>query len=255
MNQLELMAPPIQSSPFLRAHWVHLAMLNYEIEPSLLARHVPAGTELDYWNGKTFVSVVGFLFQETSLLGIPALFHRNFEEVNLRFYVRRHTNEGWRRGVVFIKEIVPKRLVAWIARAVYNEAYVALPMRHTLQLPDPKTSGAFTYEWLIDQEWNSVEVMTDPGEPVLPAEDSEETFITEHYWGYTRQRDGGTIEYQVEHPRWRVWRGQASRLECDAVKLYGAEFCSALSQPASSAFAVEGSAVVVRRGRRLSTLA
>ncbi len=181
MSQLELIAPPVPAKPFLRARWVHLAMLNYEIEPDLLAPHVPAGTELDSWNGKTFVSMVGFLFQETSLLGFPALFHRNFEEVNLRFYVRRQTNEGWRRGVVFIKEIVPRRFVALIARTVYNETYVALPMRHTLQLPGPKTGGTFTYEWLTNGMWNSLEVKTDSGQPTLPEVDSEETFITEHY--------------------------------------------------------------------------
>ena len=240
--------PPAAS--FLHARWINLVMLNYEIEPALLARHVPKGTELDVWNGKAFVSLVGFLFQDTTLLGLPAIFHRNFEEVNLRFYVRRHTCEGWRRGVVFIKEIVPRRLVAWIARSVYNEAYVALPMRHVLSLPTWNKEGVIRYEWLIDGKWNLLEVSI-AGEATLPDEGSEETFITEHYWGYSRQRDGGTVEYQVEHPRWRVWRGQASRFDCDVAKLYGSEFAPALSRRPSSAFLADGSAVVVRRGRRL----
>jgi uncharacterized protein len=250
MSQPERISPVPPEKSFLHARWVNLVMLNYEIEPALLARHVPKGTELDVWNGKAFVSLVGFLFQDTTLLGLPALFHRNFEEVNLRFYVRRHTSDGWRRGVVFIKEIVPRRLVAWIARTVYNEAYVALPMRHALSLPTSNNPGVMRYEWLIDGKWNLLEVEV-AGVAALPGEGSEETFITEHYWGYSRQRDGGAVEYQVEHPRWRVWRGQASRFECDVAKLYGSEFATALSRLPSSAFLADGSAVIVRRGRRL----
>jgi uncharacterized protein len=226
-------------------------MLNYQIDPALLSRHVPPGTELDSWNGKTFVSMVGFLFQKTSVLGIPALGYRNFEEVNLRFYVRRLTSSGWRRGVVFIKEIVPRRLIAFIARAVYNEAYVALPMRHSLLLPVDSKPGKFCYEWGPGPVWHKLEVEV-MGVPSLPAPDSEETFITEHYWGYCKQRDGGTVEYQVEHPRWRVWRARQAQLACDAQRLYGSEFVHALSQQPSSAFAAEGSEVIVRRGRSLA---
>ncbi|CAN5492516.1 DUF2071 domain-containing protein [soil metagenome] len=247
-------AETIVQSParsFLRARWLYLVMQNYVIDPALLLRHVPAGTELDMWNGKTFVSMVGFLFQKTSVLGIPALGYRNFEEVNLRFYVRRRAPEGWRRGVVFVKEIVPKRLIAFIARAVYNEAYVALPMRHSLELPTSQKPGLFRYEWATGKEWNSLEAVVS-GEPYLPDQNSEATFITEHYWGYCKQRDGGTVEYQVAHPRWRVWRAEQSKIICDTAKLYGPEFEAALCQQPTSAFAAEGSEVMVRRGRRIA---
>ncbi len=250
MNQVP--EPIVESTAraFLRARWAYLVMLNYEIDPALLSPHLPSGTELDSWNGKTFVSMVGFLFRKTSVLGIPALGYRNFEEVNLRFYVRRQTLSGWRRGVVFIKEIVPRRLIAFIARAVYNETYVALPMRHSLLFPSENTSGRFRYEWLASTSWNKLEVEVS-GTPEAPDLDSEETFITEHYWGYCKQRNGGTVEYQVEHPRWRVWRARQAELACESSLLYGPEFASALSQPPSSAFAAEGSDVIVRRGRRI----
>ena len=118
--------------PFLTAQWRHLAILNYLVEPSLLGGLVPRGTELDAWQGRTYVSVVGFLFLNTRILGVPVPFHRHFEEVNLRFYVRREAEDGWRRGVVFVKELVPKRAIAWVARAVYNENYVAVPMGHEI---------------------------------------------------------------------------------------------------------------------------
>jgi uncharacterized protein YqjF (DUF2071 family) len=234
---------------FLTAEWRHLAMLNYEIDPALLAARVPAGCEIDAWSGRTFVSVVGFQFQHTRVLGLPIPFHRNFEEVNLRFYVRRKREDGWRRGVVFVRELVPRRAIALVARALYGENYTALPMRHSVDIAP--TGGSVAYQWRRLGRWEGLSVEL-AGEPALAAEDSEEAFITEHYWGYSRQRDGLAVEYQVEHPRWRVWRADRSALHCDVGSLYGREFAEALSDPPTTAFVAEGSPVLVRRGRPLS---
>jgi uncharacterized protein len=235
---------------FLTAEWRYLAMLNYEVEPSVVAALVPAGTELDAWGGKTFVSVVGFRFLATRVLGIGIPLHRDFDEVNLRFYVRRSGPEGWRRGVVFVKEIVPRAAIAWVARALYNERYVALPMRHEVALDAAGAPGRVRYEWRTDGRWNHLAVAV-RGEPAVPAEGSEESFITEHYWGYARQRHGGTVEYRVEHPPWRVWAGADPALDCDVAPLYGASFAPYLAGRPSSVFVADGSAVVVHRGERL----
>lgn len=229
---------------FLTAEWRYLAMLNYEVEPRLLEPYVPAGTELDSWQGRTFVSLVGFRFSRTSVLGVPIPFHRNFDEVNLRFYVRREHPEGLRRGVVFIKEIVPRAAIACVARSVYNENYIALPMRHRIALPN------VAYEWRHDGAWSRLAV-TCVGESFLPDEGSEETFITEHYWGYARQRDGTTLEYQVEHPRWNVWRSSHAVVEGNLAALYGPELGNALMAQPSSAFVADGSSITVRKGTPL----
>jgi len=244
---LDRATAPAQS--FLTARWLRLAMLNYEIAPETLAPFVPRGTVLDAWNGRTLLSVVGFEFLDTRVLGLPIPFHRDFEEVNLRFYVRRQTPDGSRRGVVFIKEIVPRRAIAFIARRVYNENYVALPMRHSNLVSHPD-KPAVSYEWKTGSGWNRLAVEV-AGEPYLAPESSEETFVTEHYFGYVSQRDRSTVEYQVEHPRWRVWRARHATLECDAQELYGERFTGVLAGRPSSAFLAEGSEVVVRRGVRL----
>ena len=235
---------------FLAAEWRDLAMLNYEIDPTNLAEHVPAGCELDAWGGRTVVSVVGFQFLKTRVLGIPIPFHRNFDEVNLRFYVRRKVEGQWRRGVVFVKELVPRWAIALVARRLYGENYVALPMRHLIDRAADRGPTTIAYEWRRFGEWEGLS-LTVSGSPSTPADDTEETFITEHYWGYSSQRDGATVEYQVEHPRWRVWRATAAGLACDVASLYGPDFVEALSGPPRTAFVAEGSAIVVRRGRRL----
>jgi len=237
---------------FLTATWQNLAMLNFETDPAAIAALVPAGTELDAWNGQTFLSVVGFRFLDTRVLGAAIPFHRNFDEVNLRFYVRRRAADGWRRGVVFVKELVPRRTIAWLARRLYNENYVAVPMRHVLVLPagTAPSRGRVGYEWHHRRRWQGLRVDFS-AEPFLPDDDSLETFITEHYWGYVRQRDGGTVEYQVEHPRWSVWRADSANLDCDVEDLYGRRFAAYLDATPSSAFVAHGSTVTVRRGMRL----
>jgi hypothetical protein len=150
---------------------------------------------------------------------------------------------------VFVKELVPRYAIAWVARRVYGENYVALRMRHAVSSLE-SGSGTAAYEWRRLGAWEGLRVGVS-GEPAVPEEDSEEAFITEHYWGYARQPDGGTLEYQVEHPRWRVWRGTEASLDCDAGSLYGEEIAGALSRKPSTAFLAEGSAVLVRQGRRL----
>jgi len=234
---------------FLTAEWRHLAMLNYEVTPAVLAPFVPAGTELDVWNGKIFISLVGFMFLSTRVKGIPIPFHQNFEELNLRFYVRRQAADGWRRGVVFIKELVPKAAIAFVARTFYNENYVALPMSHRIER-DVDAIKSAAYFWQFNGRPHHLKVVT-LGEAQSLVTGSEPEFITEHYWGYARQRDGTTMEYRVEHPRWRVWESQAAEFQGDAVALYGPQFGDVLSRPPASAFLAEGSEVSVYSGIRL----
>jgi uncharacterized protein YqjF (DUF2071 family) len=239
--------------PFLTAEWRHLVMLNYRVPPALLQPYVPRGTELDTWQGITYASVVGFLFQRTRVLGVPVPLHRDFEEVNLRFYVRHVTPGGEvRRGVTFIRELVPRAAIATIARLGYNEPYVAVPMRHHLgpRTADTGTFSRVEYGWKSGGTWNAVAVEpSGPGAALVAG--SLEEFITEHYWGYTAQRDGGTIEYRVEHPSWRVWQAGAASLTGDHRRLYGDALAAAIAGPPDSAFLAEGSAISVSLPRRL----
>ncbi len=235
---------------FLTAEWRNLVILNYEVDPSTVASHVPTGCELDFWDGRAFVSVVGFQFLSTRVLGAPIPFHRHFEEVNLRFYVRHKDTGEWRRGVVFVRELVPRRAIAFIANRLYGESYVALPMRHRVELHDGGRATRVSYQWRRSSTWEGI-TATVSGSSFLPGDDAEETFITEHYWGYSQQPDRSTVEYQVEHPRWRVWRANTASFDCDVSSLYGAAFREPLSGPPSTAFVADGSPVVVRRGQRL----
>ncbi len=234
---------------FLTAEWRNLAMLNYEVDAGLLLPFVRAGTELDRWNGKVFVSMVGFRFLKTKVFGLTIPFHSNFDEVNLRFYVRRREGDEVRRGVVFIREIVPRRAIALVARTFYNENYIALPMAHETRSTDDN-GLAVAYRWRTEAGWSAIRLETQ-GKSELANDGSHEQFITEHYWGYAAQSDGSCVEYRVTHPAWRVWSARCAEFEGDVEDLYGKEFAAVLRGKQSSALLADGSEVTVMRGQRL----
>ena len=223
-------------------------MLNYEVDPAILKPHLPHGTQVDSFQGKTFVSLVGFQFLHTKLCGfLPVPFHTDFEEVNLRFYVWRREGDEIRRGVVFIREIVPRRAVAQIALRIYGENYSRCPMRHDVSGNGIRRTAE--YQWRLDGKWCTLRGEAD-GDGVLPKEESLEQFITEHYWGYSTRRDG-CLEYRVSHEPWRVWTCTTAGFEGDSDALYGPELGGVLRRQPDSAFIAAGSSVLVFTGRRI----
>ncbi|MFO0965926.1 MAG: DUF2071 domain-containing protein [Gemmataceae bacterium] len=235
----------------LTGRWHTLLMLNFEVDPDVLLPLVPAGTTLDFHDGKTYLSMVGFRFENARVRGWALPFHRHFDEVNLRFYVVREVNGACRRGVVFVKEIVPRRLVAWVARRFHGENFVALPMR-SRRPADPGGGGIVSYEWWHERRWQGLVAWSGgPARPPRPG--SLDELIAEHYWAYGSREDG-TREYRVEHPPWLIRPAYHACCDCDLDSLYGAAFTPYLSAAPASAFVAIGSDVVVCKGRSLPLL-
>jgi uncharacterized protein YqjF (DUF2071 family) len=233
------------TAPFLTAEWRDLLILNYQVDPALLVPRLPRGTELDLWDGKALVSLVGFRFLHTRVRGLAIPGHRDFEEINLRFYVLRRTPAGEaRRGVVFIREIVPRVAIAWVARWRYGEPYRPLPMRH-------RVSDAQVSYWVRESGvWQEMTALP-TGEWITATQRPDFAFITEHYWGYTRRSAHRTDEYEVRHAVWRVREARDIRLTLNIGSLYGPEFLPALTLPPYSALIAGGSAVEVHPGAGL----
>lgn len=209
-------------SNFLTAKWEYLAMFNYTIDAAVLQPYLPPYTELDSYQGKVLVSVVGFLFNDTRVLGIAWPGFTHFEEVNLRYYIRYRDGNDWKRGVGFISEIVPNPVVSFMANAIYNEHYSTAKMYHTIQTDGEKLSVAYGWK-KRKQEWNRMQVVAGTGTtPIEPGSETE--FILEHYYGYNRLNEATTIEYGVVHPRWEVYPIKEYRLEVDIASLYGRQF-------------------------------
>lgn len=228
------------SRTFLKAEWRDLVLLSFETHPATLEPFLPRGVELDDWRGRVFLSLIGFRFLESRLLGIPVPFHGNFPEVNVRFYVRRQTPEGVRRGVVFLREMAPKAAVATLARRLYGENYVRVSMT---QAVEPSRSAKYSWKSAGKQNWIAARTASPPA---LPAHDSLETFIVDHHWGYTRTRDGGCIEYEVERPPWRVYPVESFEMRVDS------DMPLAIPAATDSVIFAEGSEVAVSYGRRIT---
>jgi len=238
------------SRTFLSARWEYLAMFNYEVDAAVLQSHLPPYTELDLYNGKAIVSVVGFLFNNTSVMGIKWPGYVNFEEVNLRYYIKYFDGVEWRRGVGFISEIVPQVLVAGMANLCYNEHYSTAKMNHIISQDNHELQ--VTYNWKKkNQDWNSMWVKANPNVKDILA-GSEEEFIFEHYFGYNKLNKTTTIEYSLDHPRWKVYPVTEYTLHCDVEKLYGASFVPFIQNVTPiSVFLAKGSEVKVKMPKKL----
>ena len=261
------------SFTFLTAEWRKLVMAQYEVAPEVLEPHVPRGLELDLYpdggRGRCFVSLVGFLFDRVRILGLPVPGHTRVEEVNLRFYVRRKLSPeqsvgertiepGYRRGVVFLSEIVPKPAITLVARGLYGEPYSTARTSHHWSSEGADARAVrhgekpleVSYEWRHRRLWQSLAVRAgNQLEPMQPG--SLEEFITEHYWGYTA-RNGSegrrTAEYAVEHRRWDVYPVQAHRIAADFGSLYGAKFAGLSERAPDHVLLAEGAPVRIRWG-------
>jgi len=231
-----------KKSSFMHAEWNDLALMNYEINPELLEKYIPKGTEIDLWNGKCYLSLIGFMFENVKVLGIKVPYHVNFEEVNLRFYVKRLEDGKWKRGAVFIKEIVPKHAITIVANTLYREHYQTLNMRHSRT--ENNTSKTFQYEWKKDKKWNSIAVKTNKIAQAIE-ENSEAEFITEHYYGYTKFNENKTIEYEVRHPRWQQLEVIETLIDVDFDLIYGKDFAFLQNVKPTSTYLAIGSKITI----------
>ena len=228
---------------FLSARWENLIMANYEINPDVLKPYLPHGVELDFYNNKTYVSLVGFMFKNTSLFNIPIPFLGTFEEINLRFYVKRVEGDAIKRGVVFINETVPYKLVAWLANRLYKEHYIAIPTKNLIDIGS--SAKNIRYEWKINKRWYHIAVnAAKKNEQMLP--ESIEEFIFEHYYGYTKINNQLSQEYKVNHPRWQVNKVIDYSIHCDFKSMYGNDFSFLSNQQPDSVIIAEGSLVTVK---------
>ncbi|MBE2255789.1 MAG: DUF2071 domain-containing protein [Ignavibacteria bacterium] len=231
---------------FLTAEWKYLLIANYTVPPELLLPFLPHKTEPDLYENNCFVSLVGFMFKNTKVLGLSFPFHKNFDEFNLRFYVKYKDNGTIKRGVTFIKEIVPRGIITFIANSLYRENYITLPLKNNFTVS--KTELNIEYFWKMNDSKNFVKA-TAENIPLPLKENSFEEFITEHFWGYAKWSDSETLEYQVEHPRWNIFNVKKFESQLNIESLYGKSFLPYLTVKPHSVFLAEGSDIIVRKGK------
>ncbi len=236
------------ANTFLTAEWNNLVMANYIVDPAILNKYIPNKTELDVYNGHVYVSLIGFMFEKTKLLGVTIPFHVNFEEVNLRFYVKYNDRGKWKRGTAFIKQIVPKPAISFIANSIYREKYSTMKMKHFhIEKADEIET---CYEWKYKNKWNKLAASSQK-KSVPMRINSEEEFIAEHYCGYTRYNENKTYAYEINHPRWEIFKALNYTVDCDFSSIYGNEFSFLSDATPSSVFMAKGSEVRIHSKKTL----
>ena len=227
---------------FLKANWEHIIMANYEINPEILVPFLPKGVTLDLFEGKAYVSLVGFMFKKTKLFNMPIPWLGTFEEINLRFYVKRNEGASIKRGVVFINETIPYKLVAWMANKLYKEHYTVVPTKHNFNKTEQNQQLKF--EWLLNKKWNSILVETETQSKAMEPNSFEE-FIYEHYYGYTKVNESATEEYRLQHPSWAVYKVNDYKIDCHFSEMYGDPFSVLNHTQPRAVFVAKGSSVKV----------
>lgn len=226
----------------MKARWENLIMANYSIDPEILKPFMPKGVELDLYDGKAYVSLVGFIFKGSRIFNIPIPLMGTFEEINLRFYVKRKIGDTYRRGVVFVNETVPYKPVAWLANKLYKEHYITVPTKHHIALN--QLGKYIQYEWKVGSSWNHIKV-----EATINSREMErgslEEFIFEHYYGYTKISDNLSQEYKINHPRWLVNDIIGKSIKCDFLQMYGLPFNDLSNKNPDSVIIAEGSDISV----------
>lgn len=225
---------------FLSAEWRRLTIVTYDVDPSLLDEHLPPDCVADTRDGRAFVSLVPFEFVNTKVFQVCWPGFSCFPEINLRAYVR---HKDGRRGVTFIREFVPQKFVAWMARRTYNEPYHAVPMRTRLLESDV----SIEVDHIVTVENKTSRVRCNANKPLwMPGEKSIEHFFKEHEWGFGKCRRGKLISYRVEHPRWHVYRDPKIMLDswCFA-HIYGEKWSVLNQMEPISVVLADGSDVTV----------
>lgn len=228
---------------FLEAKWENLIMANYAVDPNVLIPYLPKGVELDSFEGKFYVSLVGFMFNKTRIFKVPIPYLGSFEEINLRFYVLRKQAGKIKRGVVFINETVPYAPVAWMANYLYKEHYTAVKTKHHWEITD--LIKKIDYSWKKDNKWNKIHVEAHTIGNAMKA-GSVEAFIFEHYFGYTRVNQNKTLEYRINHPSWKINQVIDHSIDCDFEKMYGSDFEFLNAQEPDNVILAEGSDISVK---------
>jgi uncharacterized protein len=232
----------------LRAEWNNIIMANYAVPKELLLPYVPYKTELDFFEGETYVTLAGFMFLNTQMLGFDVPFHSNFEEVTLRFYVRSNHSLAAKRGVVFIKEIVPKYAITLLANTVFGQNYTTLKMKSFHQdMGDYMETG---YEWKYQDKWNKLTAKAVKRSTPIRQNNFNE-FIADHYYGYRKNGETKTYQYEVEHEHWETFNVIEYSVDCDFGSLFGKEFSILNKEKPKSVFMLKGSEIRIHQRKLL----
>ena len=225
----------------MTCEWRNLLFVNYQVPAEILEPYLPPHAELDYFNGKCYVSLIGFQFKNVTAAGIPVPFHTDFEEINLRFYVKRHVGDKWRSGVVFLREIVDRPALSVLANTLFNENYQTAPTTQMVIKGDLDLQAK--YSWKHQKTDYSIWVQAE-NIPTTVAEKSEDEFLIHRLWGYGQQDDETTVEYNINHPRWSIFPIKNYEVSVDFLQ-FGTPFSILNDKKPQSVLLADGSEIEI----------
>ena len=123
--------------------------------------------------------------------------------------MKRLNGTELKRGVVFISEVVPHKIVSFLANKLYKEHYSTAKMASSILVENEIKQ--IKYTWQSQSQMYSIDTsFFDKQDDIEP--NSLEEFIYEHYYGFTKVSARETWEYKVNHPRWQTGNSRRNYL-------------------------------------------
>lgn len=224
--------------------------MNYIISPEILENYLPAYTIIDYFKGNCFTSLVGFPFRNVEIAGMKIPFYTDFEEINLRFYVKRFDGTTWRKGTVFISEIANKSALKFLANSFLHEKYQTLETRQ--EIKENSELIETKYSWRTWMNWQFLNLISEkPSESV--AEGTEAHFIMDRSSGYQKYDTATTNEYGISHPKWNIYPIRSFDINVDFEESFDSNFPVLNETLPHSVILARGSSVAVKQINKITS--
>ena len=175
------------------------------------------GVEPDRWNGKTHASLVALEMRDVRVRGWRIPGFTAHPQVNFRVYARHRAHPA----VVFVRELVPSRIIAAIGRLRYGEPFQTA--RISTRVMEGTADLTVEYRFGPGAARYRVGVLA-ARDGAIPAATTFEHYLKERTHGCRTDRQGRVGTFRVEHPRWAVRKVMSVDYAVDFAALYGPQW-------------------------------
>lgn len=229
-----------------RGFWRNVVHVNYQIAPEVLHPYLPPRTEILLFQNKCFITLTALVYDQVKFKGLNIPLHREIPEVNLRFYVSAADGSKSKNGVVLLKRIIAKPLLAFAGQLLFQEQYAVMPISYFVR--KQSTERLVKYFWKNNPpygEWHSLSVKTSHSS-IAFNEDDQVAFLTKPTLRFSGGRSMRTRVSEIEYKVTNVFEVDDYQLDVKFSVLFGGKFQFLSRQKPESVYLLEDSEVTVR---------
>jgi uncharacterized protein len=203
---------PMPESPWIMTQtWHDLLFAHWPVDADSLRSRIPAGFELDLFDGQAWLAIVPFHMSNVAPRGVPALpWISAFPELNVRTYVRVNDKPG----VYFFSLDAANPVAVGVARLLVHLPYYAASMtveEHAgrIHYRSRRRRGPLSADASDKAPATFVGDYRPTGDLHAPVRGTLEYFLTERYCLYTVDNSFRGFRLDIHHPPWPLQPAEA----------------------------------------------